>query len=324
MIDRHPGFTLAIAVALASQAFAASTQPTAIPTNGIPTTAPATAPATQPATQPAARHFAPPVGNELADALKPAIADLAREMTQALREPLHASLRTQCDYFAKRPASVSPDALIDALNRRLDRDPRIDMYIRSQLLSIQKKPFEGNEADRALQLYVRSMPAPARPGASAIDQRRLTAEIAQLKQPDVEPYNANFEQAQRLNDLQFAPFWGYRDALYARLPKTFDLFRTALVDADQRFQGGYDAKPFVKMVFNDIRVWGNAANRNDVLKMSDIVQSYATREPTHRFTEVAFSDKKMSASWHTSSTRFDKRACDTLAADLRQMANAGF
>ena len=72
MIDRHPGFTVAIAMALASQAFAAATQPAATLTNGIPTTAPATAPATQPATQPAARRFAPPVGNELADALKQA------------------------------------------------------------------------------------------------------------------------------------------------------------------------------------------------------------------------------------------------------------
>ncbi|MGN6627896.1 MAG: hypothetical protein ACTHLN_14860, partial [Tepidisphaeraceae bacterium] len=88
MIDRHPGFTVAVAVALASQAFAASTPPAANPTTAVASTGPATAPATQPATQPAARHFAPPVGNELADALKPAIADLAREMTQALREPL--------------------------------------------------------------------------------------------------------------------------------------------------------------------------------------------------------------------------------------------
>ena len=265
-----------------------------------------------------------PSGNELSPVLVPAIDTLTAEMQRALNAPEHAVLRTACDYFDKRADTVAPDALLDALTRRLNRDPRIDGYVKWQLLSIQKTAFCGTIADRALQIYLRCPPPPARPGASAIDQRRLTAQIGTLKEADVQAFNQNWDETIRLSDLQFMPLLGFRDMLYARLPKNFDVLRAALLDADQRVQGGYDPKAFLKTVFADTRAWANGASKSDVTRMSDLVQMYATRDPTKRFTEIAYNDKKMSATWHTAGTRFDKKACETLAADLRQIANAGF
>ena len=254
-------------------------------------------------------------------ALSAAITALGTEFEAALKDPA-AVMRTKADYFSTPPAGVDAKTLIDTLGKRLHKDPRADAYIKWQLLSAQTGLFDDDAAKHALALYRRAPKPPMRLGSSNQEQSSLAAQINKLKKDDVPQANAQWNQ-QLLQQAKSACALQYRDELYARLPRTPELFQAAFSDASDRIQAGYEVTPLLTMLTGDVRGWAATAKPNEVKGMIRLIGDYSGRTGAKAFGDIEFDDKRNAVSFKPLTPTITKKTCDQLMTDLAQMARAG-
>src|SRR5215208_1183158 len=125
MFTRPPAPIVLLAVVFA----AAASAPAA------PQRRPAPAAATRPVTtRPATRPTVRLTASQKA-AVDGAVDALRKEFAAAQKDP-KAPLRTQADFFAdKKPADLTPEAVLTALEQPVPGDPRAAAYVRWQLMS---------------------------------------------------------------------------------------------------------------------------------------------------------------------------------------------
>lgn len=261
------------------------------------------------------------------EALQKAIDALAEEFQPLLKNAESASptMRTASDYFKSNSITVTPDELLSALSRRLHKDPRVDAYVKWQLLSAHPDQFSGAHAKEALQLY-RNAPhnLPPRPGSTPRDQQALNAQIAGVRKDDVEAANVQWRQMLDFHMRQYRPMIAYREELYNRLPKTPEVFAAALQDMHERMMQGYNFTGYLRIVLTDIRTSAAEMKSNEILQLSGMLRRVANTSGVRTYEELEVrKDGKVAWKLSAQPVGFEARAVNDTVAALEEMAKAG-
>ena len=211
-----------------------------------------------------------------ATVLDAAIAALKKEYVAHAKDPRSSKLRPQPTYFIDHPVRLSPDSLLDALERPPGDDPRCAAYVRWQLLSAAPEKFGTAHLKRVLGVYEKA-PAPLpRFGLSQDEKNRLDAMVLKAKKEDDVALTRNLEERVRQGVEANKPILAYRDALYARLPEGYDSLVAGLRDARERTAaaaggGAYDAH--AARVVKDAQAWAQsgAADPDQCAKLAELV-----------------------------------------------------
>lgn len=188
--------------------------------------------------------------------LTAAIRVLTKEYNQHLRDPKSA-IRSASSYFQDQPSpDVSAEAIAEALARHYSGDPRMDAYVKWQLLSGIDSPTQGIVVNRLLLAY-RSAVAPAPlPG---LDQNsRLVFERQRtliIREGEVDSLDRELHERQDAVNRANEPILAYRNALFAKLPLTYDALAAGLQDCYVRLDAGADVDSIETPLAEAISKW---------------------------------------------------------------------
>ncbi|GIW75624.1 MAG: hypothetical protein KatS3mg104_0687 [Phycisphaerae bacterium] len=253
--------------------------------------------------------------------VKTAIDTLKTEIEAIIRDPRgDTSIREKSNYFSNSTDTISEKDLLALLKRRLDRNPVVDAYIKWQLLSLQKTVFSEQAAPIALQVYQSSVAAPVRPGVG--NDREMQMLLRQVNKDNFSQVNAEWSSRLSAQDRLAAPFWGYRDELYSKLPKSFETVRAGFADAEQRIQRGYDTRRFINQITLDLRGLAAGAKPAEIHRMVQLARYYADQEGTVVYDQIEEKDGKIK--WKTKRIRFGKNDMNKVAKDLEETAKLSF
>jgi hypothetical protein len=230
--------------------------------------------AAQPSTSKAADAKA--LAKAEATVLDTAVADLRKEYAAHLRDAQAAKMRPQCSYFDDHPVRLSPESLLDALERPAGDDPRAAAYVKWQLLSAAPQKFDAKLLKRVLTVYEKAPAPPARFGLSPEDRSRLDALLSKAKKDDDSALSARIEERVRQDTEANRPILAYRDALYARLPASYESVVAGFRDAHERTQaaaGGGSSDEHAARVVRDALAWAQSgdADAEQCAKLAELV-----------------------------------------------------
>ena len=220
--------------------------------------------------------------------IEAAIAELKKEYAAHLKDPQKSPLRPQCTFFLDHPVNLSPESVVAALEQPLGNDPRLVAYVRWQLLSAAPQKFEDPSLlPRVLEAY-RKAPAPApRFGLSPQDQAKLDASLKDARKHDDAALSARLEDLVRREAEASRPLLAYRDALYARLPPSYETLAAGFRDAAERTAaaaGGGTSDPHAERVVKDAQAWAQsgAADPRQCDQLADgVARLRHTRSPPY-------------------------------------------
>jgi hypothetical protein len=255
-----------------------------------------------------------------------AIKVLTEEIESAIKSPGASKVREKSDYFEKSTQTIEEQALLKILAQRISRDARVDAYVKWQLLSLQKQPFKPENARAATQLYRRTQAPPAMPGTG--NDGVMASEIVRVKKDDVPAADTQWRAKIDAHRAVVQPMIEYREDLYSRIPRTFELVRAAFEDAHSRMERGYPSNDFVTRVEADLRSLAAGSKPAEINQMIGLVQKFSglTGNRFYKGVKLRGGDKpdKDNVIWDTEVPGFDKKRMEKLATDLRDMAKAGF
>lgn len=249
-----------------------------------------------------------------------AIEALKSEMETALKDPAQATIREKSDYFATGTDTLPEEDLVKLLGKRHDRSPAVDAYVKWQLLSLQKNSFGDSTLAAAFKLYRSAVAAPARPGVGSDGE--MQSMLRQVNKDNFSQASAAWESRLSAHNRIVAPIWKYRDELYSRLPKTFEVIRAGFDDAESRMQRGYDVKEMVTRLTGDLRGLAAGAKPAEINRMVQLARFYASREGPQTY-DALLQDKGQ-IKWKTNKPSFDQKRMEQLAKDLEETAKLGF
>ncbi len=190
------------------------------------------------------------------EAVAAAIAALSKEYAAFEKDPQNARTRSESNYFVDNPsAEVTPELIVKALGNRISGSPRLQAYVKWQLLSAIPGKFDEAQAPAALRAYS-SAPAPvAMPGMDPQQRRQIDMALSRLRQDEVAGVDKEIsEQAGRVA-LANAPILAYRDAMFARLPSAYDTYVAGMEDLVQRMGTGADIRGHATNVLGGLQAW---------------------------------------------------------------------
>jgi hypothetical protein len=259
-----------------------------------------------------------------------AVAALKKEYADHAKDPI-APIRKDSNYFAENAdGEVTVESILNALERRLGDEPKMDGYIKWQLLSGIKGKVDGKLGPRAVAIYQHAPQPAIRPGTDDGEKRQLQ----QMLPPHVEDaeladqYNKEWTEkvfrARQANE----PIFRFRDELFEKLPASLGTFRAGLQDAYMRVMNGYPADKFVEAMEKDIRDWAGTGNPGELKDLASLLRGLAKemtgktpRSPEY-FTQVHYDSKNQKLSWDKGRANFAKDKDLTDLADyLNQRAN---
>lgn len=302
----------------------AAEPPVRLPPSSRPVTA-RPAPATKPAaaskpaaaTRPAATR-----SSRTADPVRDAVAMLFREATDAARAGKPFA-HPEGDALAGRRDLPEPRA-IEALAAQQSPDPRVDAYVKLNLLSAFDR-FDPANANAAVRAYaLGSPPLAIYPSADAHERQDWERKIGQVMSAEaVAKVNADYEAAiakvAERNDLMLR----YRDALRAKLAATDDptwarIYAAQLEDLAQRSAIGIDTDKLLTPLVKQIEQWSAKAGRPAVRQMIASVNEYLSRkEPPIVFTKMTWNEKTRKARWGDREATLDQAKLKKLLETLK-------
>jgi hypothetical protein len=286
---------------IAGSAIGQSTQPAAT----LPTTT------TAPTTRQAVRDRADSVtaADPATAAIEKAIKDLAAEYAAFVRDPANP-LRRDTDYFRKIPSEhVTPEAVLKAIERPMrGADPRLEAYVKWQLLSAVPGQFDQSLLQRAGRAYL-TAPAPMlRPGASDQDKRELTREVANREASEEKQINDDYDRRIQRFDSQHQPILDYRSALYQRLPMSPATLVAGLLDVESRIEVSADYDRLLDSVISSARNWlaEGKATRPQLQALIDAAKRVKDAKRPQFYDRVEFVDRKFV--WRNRTARTQDRS----------------
>src|SRR5688572_24135368 len=147
-----------------------------------------------------------------ATVIEVAITALRKEYAAHRADPDTARLRTQCNYFIDHPVQLSPESLLDALERPFPDDPRCTAYVKWQLLSGAPEKFDAQHLPRALSAYEKAPAPPPRFGSTSDDRNKLDLLLLKARKEDDAALTTRVEERVRNDTEANKPILAYRDA----------------------------------------------------------------------------------------------------------------
>lgn len=283
------------------------------------------APATTPSSRPTTRAASRPVRAE--DPIRVAITALQREAQEAARRG-PAFPRTESDYFASQSAGtaapIAPAELLKAVTRRISPDPRVDAYVKWQLLS-GVTGFDGTLVKDAIAAYVNAAPLIPLPGLTAQERQRWV-QLAQRVETEAQSdeLEAKWEAERSPYVEANAIVITYRDAIRAKITATDDLrprvLQAHFEDLSQRAAAGLDVDKELTAWIGETRAWATLAKRPALADMATFVREYTRRQGPAINDNLVWYDSRKSASWRTRKAQLDEKKLATLVEQLAAMA----
>lgn len=166
--------------------------------------------------------------------------DLAAEAARELKG-VGAFPRKESDYAQVTNTRLPSQAVVDALGRRLDRNPAVDAYVKWQLLSYQ--PVYSEAGEKGYESIVRGLPSLLPRPAIKSNAKRAFDLAAQGPQPKlveqlkkaIDEYELLVQQVNTTN----GPAVAYRDKVIMELPETDGMrLVTRFQDVQHRYRAG--------------------------------------------------------------------------------------
>lgn len=214
-------------------------------------------------------------------AVDAAIDDLRKEIQAHLRDPV-ILVRDACDYFeTKKAPDVTVGAILDALETRIDANPRTAAYVRWQLLSGLPKEIAPDDVPRALEVYRKAPPPSPRVGLSPADQAQLDRALQGVRQTDDVILTSRLEALVRTWAQANRHVLAYRDEWYRRLPKKAPTFAAAFRDAFERQNLAAGAEDFSPLVIADVQNWlvAGDADPPKCAALAEVLAQLRLKEP---------------------------------------------
>jgi hypothetical protein len=262
--------------------------------------------------------------------LQPAITALVKEYQGAMKKK-GEGLREKCDYFSKekKPEGVTPEVVIATLEKPVGgaSDPRVEAYVKWQLLSAVDAKIPDELVPRAIKLYQKAPQIGRHPGLDRPTLSRTLQRVG-INNKDVEvEFNKEYSEAVGQYRMSIEPILEYRDELFARLPKNFDTLLAGLADVYDRVVHGAPTGEFWKVVSGDIRSWALTGGKPDQIRRlaEGSKQLYAEvkadrNKPYSRIMWVK-EDKFEGLKWQSEQTIQYDKTIDELATWLEERAN---
>ena len=186
-------------------------------------------------------------------AILAAIVELTKEIEPALRNGERPP-RDQSNYFVGG-SDIPPSAVVLALRRPLGGDLRVQSYVKWQLLSALPKDLDERTSAELLQVY-RGAPAPfPRLGMDKESRDDLERMIRNARENEAERLVEQFEQMDERVERDNLLILKYRDALFAKLPVSYDAIVAGFDDAAARINVGADAADHVRALCKTVEGW---------------------------------------------------------------------
>jgi hypothetical protein len=285
-------------------------EPTSQPAEGdAPAPGPSTAPATGRAPKP-----------KKSDAIRMAIAELTREASKAMSKK-EAFPRVESDYFKDKTVDVDTTELLKTLSRTIVPDPRVDAYIKLQLLSAKEK-FEGDDAAGAIDAYIKGIPQLMPVPNSQRDRQPWDMKKMQAKQKDIERINSEFLAWRAPFEDRNYVVLRYRDMLRDRIDPPDALkprwFKAQLEDLSQRYEAGFEPAKELTTFSKDVMAWSQLAPKKDLTDLIGFLTEYTKRAGGSNFYEkLVWSDRSKSAYWRDRPAQLEKRKLEKLIEELK-------
>jgi hypothetical protein len=257
-----------------------------------------------------------------ADPLQLAVREITVEAQRALRENTPFP-RDASTFFAnaEKREGIDVDRVIDLLIHGTDRPPRVEAYVRWQLLSALPASLSAAQQARLAEAAVRA-PAPIDMPGVASDERRTLDRLAQRTR-EAELDNLNAEWTTRINQVreQNEVILTYRDALVQRLTDSTFALKVRLDDLWARSSAGLDVRRDADKWAAEVRTWAVLAEPQAIASMEQLVKEYASRPPGVVYTTAAWTSGR--GQWRSRRTGLDSQMLEELRIDLgRAVQNA--
>jgi hypothetical protein len=294
-----------------------------------PATKPVTKPAaTRPSTQPATSRPArpgqkTPESKASDDALKTAILALTKEGQAAFKNKGARPPRSSSDYFSGKSPGIEPEGLLAVLTRQLSQDPRIDAYIKFQLLSAVEK-FDAAHAKPAINALIAAPALLPLPGVGTKENQIWDRKSMNVKKEDIGKVNEELRTQRDAVDAINAPMIEYRNALKDKIT-TDDAMKAKLLQArveelSQRAAAGYDTFSMWKDLATAIQTWSATASKKDVSQMVAFLQDYSKRSAPSVYKELRWSSpsaRTQKAYWYDQPAILNEKRMSALIDALK-------
>jgi hypothetical protein len=271
-------------------------------------------------------------------AVNAAAAALAKEAQAGLSDSGAATkpkLREKSDYFgATPPAEITPEAVVAALDRSQSGDPRVDAYVKWQLLSGVPGKFAPELVPKALSAYRRAPEPYSHPG---LDRGRLQSMLFRVgitKRESMGPLNEEFSGRIDKFNKQNHFILSYRNDMYAHLPggDNADAMMAGMEDIFVRVRHGIASKEIWDAVSSSMQGWSvtaEARQRNSMIGALESLLATVRSDRNKPFTKVTWSDdpKTGGLRWQDEAALWDKPIEDQIASmkeAAKLMETAGF
>jgi hypothetical protein len=252
------------------------------------------------------------------DPLKLAVREIASEAQQSIRTGAPFP-RDASTFFADplKREGIEVDRVISLLIQGTGRPPRVEAYVRWQLLSALPERLDERQRTRLAEAAVRA-PAPIdMPGTSADERRALDRMAQRSREGEIPGLNAQWTQRLEEARLQNEVILAYRDALVSRVTDTDFALKVRLDDLWTRASAGLDVKKDADTWADEVRTWAVLAAPEQVRELSALVKEYEARPAGLAYTTAAWTAGR--GQWRSRKTGLDANLLAELRVDLDRL-----
>jgi hypothetical protein len=192
-------------------------------------------------------------------AMNAAVADLLKEAKAVYAEKpaADAKPRPTADYFPSDapPDGITPAAIMAAIERSLDRDARIDCYIKWQLLSGMPAEFPKELLPRAMILYRRATEPFDHPGLNHSKLSAAIYRIGVMNKEAAPKIKDDYDTVLAARAAENEPILRFRDSLFSHLPSNAETFYAGMQDLAVRAKHGLPSQPMWDQLAASIKTW---------------------------------------------------------------------
>jgi hypothetical protein len=251
------------------------------------------------AREPEVKKPAPPDPKSIA-AVTTAAATLVKE-AQAGFAP-GGKLREKSDFFGETPPpEITPDAILTVIEKSQNSDPRIDAYVKWQLLSGVSGQFPPELAARALMAYRRAPEPVNAPGLERAKLNALLYRVGSMKKEKMDEVNREFDVSLKKNAADNSMMLNYRKGMYQRLPVSSDSLMAGLEDMFVRLHHGVAVGDLWETVAGSIQSWSLTAEgrqRDSIVSALSKLLGTAKEDRYKPYVRVTWNDDPKNAGMH--------------------------
>lgn len=231
-------------------------------------------------------------------------------------------LRDKSDYFqTNQSPDVTPEAIVAALNRPVNANPRAAAYAKWQILSGIPGRFDDKFINTVLSAYKTDPQFTPRPGVTQKDKQRLDRLASQLKQVDVEQAQQQFDEEVKKNEAANDPILKYRNELYARLPTRPETFVAGFQDAYARVNAGLSPDDVLKPLLGDIGTWSieSTVTPQQLRQMTTLIDNLLKSKKNKYYHHIQWNAGRYTVEWEARDLTWpDESVLKDTAAELQE------